>query len=99
MSTDFDIHGVQYSHICGRVIGYQRNSLDGLHYHSRGVDGIYVFGVSLTHSQSPRQHIWTFTGARDESSGERSTFKCPCVNPNLSLFLVLLEMTTSVILP
>ena len=84
VSNYFDTHKAQYSHICGRVIGYQKNSLDSLHYHSRGIDGIYVFGVSLTHGQSPHQHIWTFTGARDESSGERSTFKCPCVNPNLS---------------
>ena len=25
VSNDFDIRGVQYSHICGRVIGYQKN--------------------------------------------------------------------------
>ena len=23
-SSDFNVHGAQYSHICGRIIGYQR---------------------------------------------------------------------------
>ena len=39
--------------------------------------------MSLTHGQSPREHIWTFAAARDESSGD-SRFRCPCVNPNLN---------------
>ena len=72
VSNDFDIHGVQYSHICGRVIGYQKNSLHAFYYHSRGIDADYVFGVSLTHGQSPRQHIWTFAGALDETSSRIS---------------------------
>ena len=83
VSNDFDIHGVQYSHICGRVIGYQKRALSAFYYHSRGIDGNYVYGVSLTHGQSPRQHIWTFAAALDESSGY-SQWKCPCVNPNLN---------------
>ena len=68
VSNDFDIHGVQYSHICGRVIGYQKHAPAAFLHHSRGIDADYVYGVSLTHGQSPRQHIWTFAGARDESS-------------------------------
>ena len=82
VSIDFDIHGVQYSHICGRVIGYQKYVPNAFWHHSRGIDADYVYGVSLTHGQSPRQHIWTFAGARDESTGS-SSLKCPCVNPNL----------------
>ena len=81
-SNDFDIHGSQYSHICGRVIGYQKYAPAAFYYHSRGIDADYVYGVSLTHGQSPRQHIWTFAGARDEANGN-SQWKCPCVNPNL----------------
>ena len=84
VSNDFDIHGVQYSHICGRVIGYQKNINYAFFYHSRGIDGRYVTGVSLTHGQSPRQHIWTFAGALDETSGSNSNTKCPCINPNLN---------------
>ena len=48
VSNDFDIHGVQYSHICGRVIGYQKSSTYAFLWHSRGIDGNYVYGVSLT---------------------------------------------------
>ena len=82
VSNDFDIHGAQYSHICGRVIGYQKYVPAAFLYHSRGIDADYVYGVSLTHGQSPRQHIWTFAGARDESSSGVSRYRCPCVNPN-----------------
>ena len=82
VSTNFDIHGAQYSHICGRVIGYQKNFLSAFFFHSRGIDADYVYGVSLTHGQSPRENIWTFAGARDEIIGN-SQWKCPCVNPNL----------------
>ena len=57
VSNDFDVYGVQYSHICGRVIGYHKGSLSAFYYHSRGIDGDYVYGVSLTHGLSPRQHI------------------------------------------
>ena len=83
VSNDFDIHGVQYSHICGRVIGYQKYAPAAFHFRSRGIDAEYVYGVSLTHGQSPRQHIWTFAGARDESAAGHS-YRCPCVNPNLN---------------
>ena len=83
VSNDFDVHGVQYSHICGRVIGYQKSVPNAFFWHSRGIDADYVYGVSLTHGQSPRQHIWTFAGARDESTTGSSSLKCPCVNPNL----------------
>ena len=82
VSNDFDVHGAQYSHICGRVIGYQKYIPAAFLAHIRGIDADYVYGVSLTHGQSPRQHIWTFAGARDESSGV-SRYRCPCVNPNL----------------
>ena len=83
VSNDFDIRGVQYSHICGRVIGYQKNINYGFYFHSHGIDADYVNGVSLTHGQSPRQHIWTFAGALDEVLGN-TNHKCPCINPNLN---------------
>ena len=81
VSNNFDIHGAEYSYICGRVIGYQKGRPAAFAFHSCGIDGNYVYGVSLTHGQSPRQHIWTFAGARDESS-QNSQWKCPCTNTN-----------------
>ena len=83
-SNNFNVHGAQYSHICGRVIGYQNTSPAAFYYHSSGIDGNYVYGVSLTHGQNPRQHIWTFAAALDESSSNYR-YKCPCTNTNLLL--------------
>ena len=83
VSNDFDIHGVQYSHICGRVIGYQKFRPGAFYHHLyRSIEEDYVYGVSLTRGQNPRHHIWTFAGAVDETTGH-SRWKCPCINPNL----------------
>ena len=49
-------------------------------YHS--IDQAYVYGVSLTHGQNPRKHIWTFAGAVDETSRD-PTFMCPCINQHI----------------
>ena len=58
---------------------------NAFHFRSRGIDADYVNGVSLTHGQSPRQHIWAFAGALDETSiSGYSSNKCPCVNPNIN---------------
>ena len=84
VSNDFDIHGAQYSHICGRVIGYQKQYPSAFLYHSCGIDGNYVYGVSLTHGQSPRQHIWTFAGARNELNDNYNRWQCPCANTNIN---------------
>ena len=34
--------------------------------HNITIDSSYVDGVSLTHGQTPRKHIWTFAAAHDE---------------------------------
>ena len=90
ISKTFINQGIEYSHVCDRVIGYQkrlplafyRNSRNGLY---NDFDGYYVYGVSLTHGQNPRKHIWTFAGASDESTHDYY-YKCPCTNTALSLF-------------
>ena len=56
-SNNFTVQGVEYSHVCGRIIAYQNKIPIGLSTHSRGIDGTYVSGVSLTHGQNPRKHI------------------------------------------
>ena len=82
-SSYFNVHGAQYSHICGRIIGYQRSATIGFQYQSRGIDSAYVYGVSLTHGQNPREHIWTFAGSADESIYYPS-WRCPCINTNIN---------------
>ena len=72
----------------GRIIAYQNRVPIAFHHITNnyydGIDEPYVYGVSLTHGQSPRKHIWTFAGASDETSRYSSTFKCPCINTNIS---------------
>ena len=66
-STTFDTYGIEYSQICGKIIGYQDESPDGFqHAQSQSIDGAYVEGISLTHGSNPREHIWTFVAASDE---------------------------------
>ena len=79
-STTFSLNGVKYSKVCGKIIGYQYGSPDAfrLYYINRGltVDDQYVDGVSLTHGQTPRKHIWTFAAALDET--RNYDVVCPC---------------------
>ena len=78
VSATFQTYGVEYSHVCGLVTGYQDSSPDAFGgAQGKTIDSTYVDGVSLTHGQSPRQHIWTFVGARDESPMYRGS-TCPC---------------------
>ena len=89
-SSLFNIHGIKYSAVCGRIIGYQYASPDTFaryihagqyHRDSSSVDGNYVDGISLTHGSIPRKHIWTFAGGLDEV-GSQSSLNCPCTNIN-----------------
>ena len=85
VSTTFLVYGIEYSKVCGRVIGYQNATPDAFDVYPRGsshsIDTHYVDGVSLTHGQSPRQHIWTFAAAADETHSN-TAFLCPCTGPS-----------------
>ena len=80
VSTTLPVYGINYSFVCGRILAYQLGSLDAfLGYNGRGqttIDGYYIDGISLTHGQTPRQHIWTFVGALAEQQIDMYT--CPC---------------------
>ena len=82
-SVKFPSNGY-YSQVCGRVVGYQYASADGIdHIHGTGlishndINSHYVDGISLTRG-SPRQHIWTFITGGSENS--QSSGSCPCNN-------------------
>ena len=45
------------------------------------IDSVYVDGVSLTHGQQPRKHIWTFAAALDEIRS--NVYVCPCTKIDL----------------
>ena len=60
VSTVYNTYGISYSHVCGRVIGYQYATPDGFEG-TPSIEGPYVDGVSLTHGEpGTRVHIWTF---------------------------------------
>ncbi len=86
VSTTYPTYRVEYSRVCGRVIGYQDKTPGafGGYFDNRSltIDDLYVDGVSLTHGQLPRQHIWTFANAADETTSDRAV--CPCTRPDLN---------------
>ena len=81
-SAVLPIQGIQYSQVCGKIIGYQDKSPDAFLRLISGqntIDSNYVDGISITHGQSPRNHIWTLVAARHEHNSDPVS-TCPCTN-------------------
>lgn len=75
-SVVFPTYGVQYSHVCGQAIGYQKATTSAFQAGERSIDSPYVEGVSITYG-SPRKHIWTLAvGLSKEYNYSR--WNCPC---------------------
>ena len=79
-STVFPTHGLNYSHVCGRLRGYQYGGPDAFYRANSGlatsVDDNYVDGASITYDADPRKHIWTYAaGTRSYSV---NPYNCPC---------------------
>ena len=84
-STTFDVGGLPYNQVCGRIKGYQFGRTDAFYRSGRGIERQYVDGVSLTHGRSgSREHIWTFAAGVVESHSFRNDipFRCPCDTSN-----------------
>ena len=71
-------HNIQYSIVCGRFIAYQYASTNAFEGNDN-ISSTYVDGVSLTHG-NPREHIWTFAAARDETPA----YGCSCLSSDQS---------------
>ena len=87
-SAIFPVKTIDYSRVCGKIIGYQVGSPDtfadptGSTFRRdfSNIDISYVDGVSLTHGR-PRQHIWTFAAGLDEEVDvENAQCNCPCTD-------------------
>ena len=77
LSVVYSTYGISYSHVCGRVIGYQHGTVDAFGS-TATIEGAYVDGVSLTYGPpGTRQHIWTFTAGYSETRQFQAS--CPCV--------------------
>ena len=61
-STTFSLHGLSYSRVCGKIIGYQFDSSDAFDPYRRNdaltIDDGYVDGVSITYGNYPKNYIW-----------------------------------------
>ena len=78
-SSMFDVHGIKYNQVCGKIIAYQDKTPDAFRGQTLSIDQAYVDGISLTHGRNPRKHIWTFAAALDEV-GSYTAYNCPCTN-------------------
>lgn len=81
----FPSHKLQYSKVCGQVLGYQYGSTDAFYKNVdsalNGIDAAYVDGVSITHGYPPRKHIWTFAaGLSDKHNIRKGNSACPCAS-------------------
>ena len=77
-SVTFSTDGKEYTHVCGRAIGYERGDTDAFGTSAPDtIDNHYVDGLSVTHGQpGDRTHIWTFAvGVGDDVNTNNG---CPC---------------------
>ena len=85
-SATFSVLGMEYQHVCGRVVGWQIGSPDAFFSSTvdgRGIDSYYVDGISITYGGPPREHIWSLAGAVSEIFTD-SNHSCPCSNTGVS---------------
>ena len=75
-STNFTSAGLNYTEVCGQVRGYQYGSPDAFYTPSAGIESYYVDGISITHGQNPRHHIWTYAGGYQSQNVDQ--WSCPC---------------------
>ena len=88
-SATFPSQGRSYSHVCGRVIAYQKGTSDAFDPSVRGgrgqIESGYIDGISLTHGNpGSRQHIWSFVGAVGERNTNFPYFICPCTSTDIT---------------
>ena len=62
----FPAQGMQYSQVCGKIIGYEYGEPAEFGYGNLQI----IDGMNLTY-ESPQQHEWSFAAALDEHTGLR----------------------------
>ena len=81
-SAFFPTYDINYTRVCGRVRGYQYGYPYAFYCNLNNYNcfdpQIKTYGVTLTYSNNPRKHIWTYAGGHYEQ-GTRSV-DCPCNN-------------------
>ena len=80
-SVFFSTYNVSFSHICGRIIGYQLGGPEAFFaysdsHHTR-IEDPYVDGVVIAHG-TEKEHVWTFAASPSEQNYRG--YVCPCTN-------------------
>ena len=82
-SVTFPTFNYQYTHVCGRAVGFSYYYPCAFYYsrhgssQSRTLDGAYVAGLSITHGAPGRRtHIWTYAAGLREYADIHCN--CPC---------------------
>ena len=83
-SASFSTYNISFSHICGRIIGYQFGSPDAFAAYTRSfytrIEDPYFDGVVITRG-TEKEHVWTFSGSVSESTTDDFLDDvCPCTN-------------------
>ena len=80
-SVSFSTYNISFSHICGRIIGYQFASPDAFHSYSISqftrIEDPFVDGVVITRG-TENEHVWTFAASLSETG--RGGSSCPCTD-------------------
>ena len=74
-SNIFQTNGISYNQVCGKVVGYQKGTTNGVQTNVNNINGVYIDGVSITRG-SPRQHVWSYVAGYRSDRTSGST--CPC---------------------
>ena len=85
-SATFSVLGMEYQHVCGRIVGWEVGSPSGLFggtFRGYGIDSYYLDGVSITYGGPPREHIWSLAATVSEIY-TNSLYLCPCSNTAVS---------------
>ena len=87
-SATFSVLGMEYQHVCGRIVGWQIGvplAFYGGTHLGEGIDSYYVDGISITYGGPPREHIWSLAGTpRETQPGTYPVQLCPCSNTAIS---------------
>ena len=80
-STIFSTYDLNYTNVCGQVRGYQYGYPTGFYcyiYNYTCFDPqIKTYGVTITYSNNPRKHIWTYAGGHGEQLDGTGSSDCP----------------------
>ena len=79
-SIHFPTNKISYKSVCGRARGYQKGFMEGFSHRHKSLGNIfidisYVNGLSITHGNRPRHHIWTYAVGNYDGSHYDG---CPC---------------------